>query len=335
LLSDMRLRSKKIPTTSSVTHIIRSVSASAPKELANYNTEIFDKFIKVQKQEIHLREKNKKSRADLALRKYFQPWKREIQDLAKAEEAKLAKEGKKDVEPPKFIMGKAGEIAMDIWYRAYAHGGAIACARLQLELEVFTRFSNAPKETWKKLMNENDNAFQACIRSPNEFLSLDKKSRILVDLIQEIGGSEFFIFRVILPLSKSGELHRINQIYADYKELQRAFNREIDVVLFTNKALDQQAIDFYKASISLDFLAPEDKMIFDHKVDGNIWKGYKVSVQNKIHDFTHDKETFNQLTKGAKIEPLKEKQPEFKKIEEFNIEKFRELQSQLNKLYNE
>jgi len=65
-----------------------------------------------------------------------------------------------------------------------------------------------------------------------------------------------------------------------FSEINRSHRREIDVKLVTGKKLNQASLEYYKNTISLDYLDPADKMIFTY--------GYKVYIRNKLFDFTQD-----------------------------------------------
>jgi len=73
------------------------------------------------------------------------------------------------------------------------------------------------------------------------------------------------------------------------------------VKLIVGKELDQSTLSFYKATIGLDFLKPDDNMIFEYEVNNTI-TGYKVIVNNKLFDFTQDKERREVADKLRKAE---------------------------------
>lgn len=95
-------------------------------------------------------------------------------------------------------------------------------------------------------------------------------------------------------------LQLLEQIADDFHAINREHRREVDVVLFTPAQLDAATLEYYKATIALNFLQEGDNLIFTHhvgnfscywltdKVDSNITSGYRVVVKEKVHDFSHD-----------------------------------------------
>jgi len=227
-----------------------------------------------------------RAQAQAAVQEYLSPWEREIA-LANAANAK-----KKEV-CPIFVLGKAGEIAMKLWSAVFEAEGAKGLARIQRELAVFASFTRI-NNNWKNLLH-----------TPDAFFDLAYKTEKMKEHLQTLAASPLFV-QLMSQILAEGEIFSLDQITADFEEINRAFRREVEVRLITAYPLEPSAIDFYKSTIALDFLDPADNMIFSHTVEATEVKdqstkssftsGYKVYIKNKLFDFTHnsDKEAVEQ-----------------------------------------
>jgi F0F1-type ATP synthase delta subunit len=213
---------------------------------------------------------SKATKAKKHLEKYLSPWPREVAAQSKGSAAPSR------AEVPVFVLGKAGQIAMKFWRRIATTEGADGLARTELELSVFFRVFQRSLQ------------LKELVKTADAFISVDEKERILKQKLNSLGCSEVFTGFVSQVL-RSGDFARLEQIYVDFAEINRSFRREVDVALITGRKLDLSTLEFYKSTISLDFLDPADNMIFTHSVDPTL-DGYKVLVKNKVYDFTSNEE---------------------------------------------
>jgi len=177
--------------------------------------------------------------------------------------------------PPKFLPGSAGEHAMHIWQQINAIGGDAALMRAEKEFDNFV-WSVRGKELWKFL-----------VQTPDAFIERDTKIFVLRDHLESLGCSATFV-DLMVELFNSDEIRSLEQIRQDFFAINREHRREVDVELVTSSTLDAETLEYYKASISLNFLKDGDNMIFSHSVDSNISGGYKVTVKGTVHDLTHN-----------------------------------------------
>jgi len=224
-------------------------------------------------------------KANERVHKFLSPWPRELAAQRKANPDST------ETHPPIFILGRAGEVAMDLWRAVATNEGGAGLNRTEMELMMLVAYLN----------HENGAEWREIIRTPDVILPLDQKLNMLEKfLCTDLGCTEIF-FRLMCKVLVAGNMIRLEQILTDFQELNRAFRREVDVRLVTGKPLDQSTLNFYKSTIALDFLDPKDNMLFSHEVDSKI-SGYKVVIDGKkIHDFTHnaDINDINRKTKKA------------------------------------
>jgi len=177
--------------------------------------------------------------------------------------------------PPKFMSGSAGEQAMYIWQQIYDAGGDAALARAEKEFDNFV-WSVRGKELWKFM-----------VQTPDAFVDRETKIWVLREHLEGLGCSTTFV-DLMVELFNSDEISSLEQIRQDFCAINREHRREVDVELVTPATMDAETLEYYKASIALNFLKEGDNMIFSHSVDNNIQGGYKVTVKGVVHDLTHN-----------------------------------------------
>lgn len=154
---------------------------------------------------------------------------------------------------------------MNLWESVYAAEGEAGVARADKELDVFV-WSVRGKQLWKFL-----------VRTPDVLIEKDRKIEVLRDHLQTMGCSPLFInlmgnlhffpFLILLAeLFQQDNLALLDQIADDFHAINREHRREVDVVLFTPAAVDAATLDFYKATIALNYLKEGDNLIFSHHV---------------------------------------------------------------------
>jgi len=114
------------------------------------------------------------------------------------------------------------------------------------------------------------------------------RSILVEKRILRLGCSKFFA-SCILNIMKRDGLKRLNQLRLDYEEIMRDYRREIDVLFVTAKKLSNEELEYYKKNLKLNYLKPEDNMIFSTFVDPKIKYGFVVTVAGDTYDFTWDK----------------------------------------------
>jgi F0F1-type ATP synthase delta subunit len=238
-------------------------------------------------------------KANERVHKFLSPWPREVSAHKKANP------NTKETNPPVFILGRAGEVAMDLWKTVANGEGGDGLNRTEMELMMLVAYLN----------HQNGAAWREIIRTPDVILPLEKKLNDLEKfLCGELGCTEIF-FRLMAKVLVGGNMTRLDQILTDFQELNRAFRREVDVRLITGKALDQSTLNFYKSTIALDFLDPKDNMLFSHEVDPRI-SGYKVVIDGKkIHDFTHNADINDIQRKSKKANTWNPREVLYKDLE--------------------
>jgi len=239
------------------------------------------------------------AKANERVSKFLSPWPREVSDYKKANPNASV------TNPPIFILGRAGEVAMDLWKTVATAEGGAGVNRTEMELMMLVAYLN----------HEKGAAWREIIRTPDVILPLDKKLNDLEQfLCKELGCTEIF-FRLMAKVLVTGNMIRLEQILTDFQELNRAFRREVDVTLITGQPLDQSTLNFYKSTIALDFLDPKDNMLFSHEVDPKI-SGYKVVIDGKkIHDFTHNADINDIARQTKKATQFNHKEVLFKDLE--------------------
>jgi F0F1-type ATP synthase delta subunit len=180
------------------------------------------------------------------------------------------------VKPPISIPTSAGRAATALFQQHYALGGLKAAERFGKELSVFV-WSVEGKKSWSSLVNAPDQLLPRRIKHTH----LEKHMFVL-------GMSPAF-FKSMKALFDTKDIYRLNQILSDYETLVRAWKREVDVKLVTKAPLDVQTTEFLKNTVNLNFLEPEDIMIFSTEVDPTILDGYRVIIKGVVHDFTTNK----------------------------------------------
>jgi F0F1-type ATP synthase delta subunit len=179
------------------------------------------------------------------------------------------------VPPPKFLSGSAGEQAMYLWQQLYAAGGDAALGRAEKEFDNFV-WSVRGKELWKFM-----------VQTPDAFIDRETKIFVLRDHLESLGCSKTFV-DLMVELFNSDEINSLEQIRQDFFAINREHRREVDVELVTPASMDAETLEYYKASIALNYLKDGDNMIFSHSVDNNIKGGYRVTVKGVVHDLTHN-----------------------------------------------
>jgi len=187
---------------------------------------------------------------------------------------------KKPVTPiPLVLPGVSGKAAMALWRKVYDAEGLEGIQRVQKELEVFL---------YATKRKENATLWNTLLYTPDQLISRDHKNKAVLNLLNNIGASPLFI-RAMLGIFNSKSVFRLEQLVEDYSAIVRAFKREVDVTIVTKAPMDQTTTEFLKATVALNFLEPEDNMIFNAEVDPKIIDGYRVIIKGKVHDFTNNK----------------------------------------------
>jgi len=177
-------------------------------------------------------------------------------------------------ETPAIIPGTSGNFAMQFFEKAYENGGDEGVKRFEKELDVLT---------WSV---RKDADWEVVTRSP--LVNKEWRNQLVHERLQSIGCSQFFI-NCILDLIDRRVISRLDQVRVDYEEIMRAYRREVDVTFVTGKSIQSSDLEYFKKSIKLNYLRPEDNVIFTHTVDPNIKKGYIVTIGQNTYDFTWNK----------------------------------------------
>jgi len=177
--------------------------------------------------------------------------------------------------PPKFLPGSAGEQAMHLWQRIYEATGDAGLLRAEKEFDTFV-WSVRGKQLWRFL-----------VQTPDAFIERERKIFVLREHLTSLGCSDTFV-DLMVELFNTDDIRSLEQIRQDFNAINREHRREVDVELVTAAAFDAETLEYYKASIALNFLKEGDNMIFSHSVDSGIKGGYKVTVKGTLHDFTHN-----------------------------------------------
>jgi hypothetical protein len=115
------------------------------------------------------------SKAEKSLRKYLAPWTREVKQRA------AAQTDQKQAIIPQYILGRAGQIAMNIWRNIATNEGAKGLNRTQTELYVFSSYARNTRQ-WRDL-----------VHTPNAFVPLESKVDQMRYLLNTLGCSEIFV----------------------------------------------------------------------------------------------------------------------------------------------
>jgi len=177
-------------------------------------------------------------------------------------------------EVPALIQGKSGEFAMTFFESVWKHSGEVGVKTFESEINLLS-WSVRKDEEWE------------LAQSP--LIPLTEKNKIVTNRIKKLGLTDFFISQILI-LAETENLSRLNQIRYDYGEIMRAYRREIDVTLVTKTTLPEEVLEFYKRTIRLNFLTPQDNIIFTHRVDPTITKGYKIELAGQHFDYTWNKD---------------------------------------------
>jgi len=179
-----------------------------------------------------------------------------------------------------YISGKAGHYATNLYETAYDEGGGEkGLQEIELQLNRFVwnnRANGKQQDEWEYIVL-------------NPLYTPEMKLEKAREFLQSLKATPIFI-NFILKLLEKREDHLLNQIRIDFEEIMRAHRREIDVELITPSSLSPEDLEYYKKTIKLNYLKPNDKMIFSHSVDNSIWKGYVVKVKGIRYDFTWNKQ---------------------------------------------
>jgi len=178
---------------------------------------------------------------------------------------------------PHFVLGETGEVAMTLWETVYNEEGDYGIQRTEEELKLLGLITYGRKE-WLELVS-------------TPLIPQETKDSILVQQLEDLHYSPQFI-EYMMTIFHSGCAHRLQQIINDFVEINREFRHEVEVKLITGEVLDQSSVEFYKNSITLDYLEPEDQVIFTHVVDSSII-GYKVLIKKQVYDFSESIEGIN------------------------------------------
>jgi len=184
-----------------------------------------------------------------------------------AADAKGAK--KQAVKAPVSVRGKAGRFAMRFFEDAFAREGDAGVVRLEKELGVLD-WSVRDQTSWR-------------VQTGSPFFDLKWKREQITKRLTAQGLSPLLI-DLVMDLVAQGEIRRLSQVRVDYDEIMRGYRREVDVTLTTAKSLSPERLALLKRSIQVDYLKPEDNLIFAHSVDESLSGGYKVFIKGQEHD---------------------------------------------------
>jgi F0F1-type ATP synthase delta subunit len=190
-----------------------------------------------------------------------------VQTRSYAADAKVAK--KKAMKAPVTVRGKAGEFAMRFFEDAFAREGDAGVVRLEKELAVL-EWSVRDLTAWR-------------VQTTSPFFDLKWKREQITKRLTAQGLSPLLI-DLVMDLVAQGEIRRLQQVRTDYDEIMRGYRREVDVTLTTAKPLSADRLALLKRSIQVDYLKPEDNLIFAHSVDDSLGGGYKVFIKGQEHD---------------------------------------------------
>jgi len=183
--------------------------------------------------------------------------------------AQDAKAKKQAVKAPVSVRGTAGRFAMRFFEEAYTRESDNGVVRLEKELAVL-EWSVRGQASWK-------------VQTTSPFYDLQWKRELISKRVNALGLSPL-ILDLVMQLVAKGEVRRLRQIRTDYDEIMRGYRREVDVKLTTAAPVSTERLDLLKRSIQVDYLKPEDNLIFAHVVDESIVGGYKVNVKGQEHD---------------------------------------------------
>jgi len=167
------------------------------------------------------------------------------------------------------VRGKAGRFAMRFFENAYAREGAAGVVRLEKELAVLD-WSVRDQTSWRVL-------------TTSPFFDLKWKREQLTKRLSAEGLSPLLV-DLVMDLVAQGEIRRLQQVRTDYDEIMRGYRREVDVNLTTAKPVSPERLALLKRSIQVDYLKPEDNLIFAHSVDDSLGGGYKVFIKGQEFD---------------------------------------------------
>eukprot|EP01126_Amoeba_proteus_P013541 TRINITY_DN1577_c0_g1_i5.p1 TRINITY_DN1577_c0_g1~~TRINITY_DN1577_c0_g1_i5.p1 ORF type:complete len:218 (-),score=34.71 TRINITY_DN1577_c0_g1_i5:122-775(-) len=162
---------------------------------------------------------------------------------------------------------------MLLWETLYEIGGEEALNRFEKEMSVLV---------WS---NRGNNEWDSLIHTPDTFLPQEQKEEAIVEGLTAMGCSPLFI-EIILELLHTPIIARLDQLRNDFAELNREFRREVEIVLTTGKELDFGTLDYYRSTLSQNYLRDGDKMVLVTNVDPNIINGYRVNVKGRVYDFS-------------------------------------------------
>jgi F0F1-type ATP synthase delta subunit len=176
---------------------------------------------------------------------------------------------KKTMKAPVSVRGKAGRFAMHFFEDAFAREGDAGVVRLEKELGVLD-WAVRDQTSWR-------------VTTTSPFFDLKWKREQVTKRLTAQGLSPLLI-DLVMELVAQGEIRRLQQVRTDYDEIMRAYRREVDVTLTTSKPLSPERLALLKKSIQVDYLKPDDNLIFAHSIDDSLGGGYKVYIKGQEYD---------------------------------------------------
>jgi len=176
---------------------------------------------------------------------------------------------KKAVKAPVSVRGKAGRFAMRFFEDAFAREGDAGVVRLEKELAVLD-WAVRDQTSWR-------------VTTTSPFFDLKWKREQITKRLTAQGLSPLLV-DLVMELVAQGEIRRLQQVRTDYDEIMRGYRREVDVTLTTSRPLSAERLALLKKSIQVDYLKPDDNLIFAHSVDDSLGGGYKVYIKGQEYD---------------------------------------------------
>jgi F0F1-type ATP synthase delta subunit len=170
---------------------------------------------------------------------------------------------------PVTVRGKAGKVAMRFFEDAFAREGDAGVLRIEKELGVLD-WAVRDQVAWR-------------VTTTSPFFDLKWKREQITKRLTAQGLSPLLI-DLVMDLVAQGEIRRLQQVRTDYDEIMRGYRREVDVTLTTAKPLSPERLALLKKSIQVDYLKPDDNLIFAHSVDDSLGGGYKVYIKGQEFD---------------------------------------------------
>jgi F0F1-type ATP synthase delta subunit len=189
------------------------------------------------------------------------------------------------------IPGIAGEFASKFFKESYKRGGMTVARSFEAELNIFT-WSVREDPDWD-------------VKTTSPFFSVDEKKGTIKQKCKSLGLTPFFTNRIAnLVTEEVNNIDRLEQLRTDYEEIMQFLRKERKVTLITGTELAPSELEFLKDSIKVDYLKPDDILVFKHEVDSSILGGIKVLIEGQEVNRSWTKsavdEASSRLRDGAK-----------------------------------